>query len=153
MLCDSNSHIILLHLVEQAITGLVKDQADHAKRVAEFSIAAVQAAIQTPIDDEDRSKGNMRLKIGFSSGAVVANVIGTRNPRYSLFGDAVNTASRVAESSEPNRIHCSEFAAMLLEEQCPSVPVAPRGIILVPGRGEMFTFFVNEKEAAVDVGA
>ena len=131
----------------------MKDQADHAKRVAEFSIAAVQAAIQTPIDEEDRSKGNLTLKIGFSSGPVVATVIGTRNPRYSLFGDAVNTASRVAESSEANRIHCSEYSAMLLEEQCPSVPVTPRGIVLVAGRGEMFTFFVNEKEVAVDVGA
>ena len=45
---------------------------------------------------------------------------------------------------QENRIHCTEYSAMLLEEQCPSIPVLPRGIITVSGKGEIFSFFVNE---------
>lgn len=133
-----------------AITGLVKEQPDHAKRIAEFSIAALKAANETPIDEEDPSKGFVEITAGFSSGHVVANVVGTTHPRYCLFGDAVTTASRMEQSCLTNHIQCSEMSAILLDEQAPDLPVAPRGLMEIKGKGEMFTFFVNQEE---DVGA
>ena len=54
-----------------AVTNLVKDQHDdHAKRIAEFAIAAVAAANETPIDLDDPSRGNVKIRVGFHSGSV-----------------------------------------------------------------------------------
>lgn len=55
----------------------------------------MQAANETLIDLDDPDRGYVQIRVGFNSGPVYTNVIGSRNPHYTLFGDAVNIASRM----------------------------------------------------------
>jgi class 3 adenylate cyclase len=135
------------------VTNCVADQStDHAKRIALFALDAVQAASETLIDEDDPDRGYLAIRVGFHSGPVLTNVIGSHTPHYSLFGDTVNTASRMESNSEPGRIHCSKNAALLLQDQ--STPaelgICRRGKIHIKGKGEMTTFWVNAPSIDVE---
>jgi class 3 adenylate cyclase len=83
---------------------------DHAKRVAEFAMAAVNAAKSVLIDPDNAELGFVQICVGFHAGPVLSNVIGSHTRRYALFGDTVNVARRIASTSKPGLVLCSDSA-------------------------------------------
>lgn len=126
-----------------AVTNLDRDHPDHAARMARFSMDAIRAADETLIDESDPAKGFVKIRVGFHSGPIVANVVGSRNPKYTLFGDTCNTASRMESNSLPGLIQCSDRSAELIKVQDPSVPLVDRGQIEVKGKGKMHTYWID----------
>lgn len=115
--------------------GLPERRADHAEAMAEMALD-MQAALAA----FNRAGGtSLNIRTGINTGPVVAGIIGTSKFIYDLWGDAVNTASRMESHSTPGRI---QVTASTFERLRHAYLFEPRGTINVKGKGDMHTYFL-----------
>ena len=94
---------------------------------------------------EKLAKGEIpfEIRIGIHTGPVVAGIVGVKKFAYDIWGDTVNTASRMETLGEESKIHISQTTYDLLKQNTNYV-FTPRGKILVKGKGEMETYFIEK---------
>ncbi|XP_038571714.1 atrial natriuretic peptide receptor 2-like [Micropterus salmoides] len=115
---------------------------NHAGEIASMALDLVSVCHTFKIPHKPNTQ--LKIRAGIHSGPVVAGVVGTKMPRYCLFGDTVNTASRMESTSEALKIQVSGATANLLHTLRGYI-LTCRGTLSVKGKGDMTTWWLEAK--------
>ncbi len=120
--------------------GVPHPRPDHAHALVRMALE-----MNNYVSHHDFHGHRLSFRIGINSGAVVAGVIGRKKFIYDLWGDAVNTASRMEAHGVGGKIQITQTTYELIKD---SFMCAPRGKIHVKGKGDMNVWHVLEKRAS-----
>jgi len=119
-----------------AVSGMPLKNENHAENMIKAA-----AKIKEYMEERNKTtKVKWKIRIGIHSGKVVGGIVGVRKYIYDVFGDTINTASRMESNSEPMRINVSEATYSILKDQFQFVE---RDAIEVKGKGIMKMYFLD----------
>jgi len=122
------------------VSGLPERHDEHASQIAQMSLALLHKVKNFTI--RHRPNEQLKLRIGMHSGSAVSGVVGSKMPRYCLFGDTVNTSSRMESNGLPLKIHVSSATKEILQRD-PDFHLELRGEIEMKGKGFQTTYWLK----------
>ncbi|EDV30989.2 uncharacterized protein Dana_GF15131 [Drosophila ananassae] len=115
----------------------------HAGEIASLALHLLETVGNLKI--RHKPTETVQLRIGVHSGPCAAGVVGRKMPRYCLFGDTVNTASRMESTGQSMKIHISEATNQLLQTIGGYVCIE-RGLTNIKGKGDMRTYWLTNQQ-------
>ncbi|XP_030374348.1 uncharacterized protein LOC115623929 [Scaptodrosophila lebanonensis] len=125
------------------VSGVPVKIPDHAEQIATMALDLLHQSGRFNV--KHLPGVPLQLRIGLHTGPCCAGVVGLTMPRYCLFGDTVNTASRMESTGSSWRIHMSQETRDRLEARG-GYAIEPRGLIDIKGKGMMNTFWLLGKK-------
>ena len=117
-----------------AVAGLPVPNADHATDIVTMALE-IQAFMKAR-----QGRHRFGIRLGIHSGTVVAGIVGVKKFQYDIWGDTVNTAARMEQSSLPDAINISAATYALVKDR---FRCTPRGVVEVKGKGPMEMYIVE----------
>jgi class 3 adenylate cyclase/Tfp pilus assembly protein PilF len=145
-------HIMEKHGVEKIKTigdaymaagGLPTPNATHVKDVVLAGLEIAEFMNQRARTRKEKGLPHFEIRIGINTGPVVAGIVGVKKFQYDIWGDTVNTASRMESSGEPGKVNISNTTYNLLKDDS-DFTFESRGKIQAKGKGEIEMWFVNK---------
>ncbi|MBI5908347.1 MAG: adenylate/guanylate cyclase domain-containing protein [Betaproteobacteria bacterium] len=122
-------------------SGVPRPRADHAQVLTRMALE-----MRDYVRQHEFRERSLAFRIGLNSGAVVAGVIGRKKFIYDLWGDAVNTASRMESHGQGGNIQITRATHNLVKDD---FMCEPRGTVNIKGKGEMEVWFVVGQKSNV----
>jgi len=123
-----------------AVCGMPEADPNHAFNIARASIE-IMDFMQKRFDSRENG---WEIRIGLHTGSVVGGIVGEKKYIYDVFGDTVNTSSRMESNSKPMHLNVSETTYNILKEK---FVFTKRDSIEVKGKGDMTMYFLDWQKA------
>jgi len=139
-----------------AVVGVPDARKDHAVVLAKFAEecrSKTNEIISELIKELGPSVGKLSMRFGLHSGSVTAGVLRGLKSRFELFGDTINTASRMESTGAPNMIQVSEETATILKNEGFESWLRPReDLVYAKGKGFLQTYWleINKDNSSFD---
>ena len=123
-----------------AVSGLPVEDQDHARKLVEVALDIQEFMLAYAEKRKSEHKPFFEIRIGVHSGPLLAGVVGSRKFAYDVWGDTVNTASRMESSGEPGQVNVSEQTRIRTEG---SYRFVSRGKVAAKNKGNLEMYFVE----------
>jgi len=124
-----------------AVGGLPDNNKATALDVVTAAIKMVEFTSQRVIDRKKQNKPGFEIRVGINTGSVVSGIVGIKKFQFDIWGNAVNLAARLEQSSEPSRINISSSTHELIKN---NFNCEYRGRLPAKGIGDIDMFFVKD---------
>jgi adenylate cyclase len=122
-----------------AASGLPLAKERHAFDAVNAALDILKYVTDVKLKSQDSEKMFFEIRIGIHTGPVVSGIVGTKKFQYDIWGDTVNTASRMESSSEAGYVNCSESTYFLIKKDFDCLD---RGKISVKGKGDIKMYYI-----------